>query len=295
MKQKWTYLVLCLLCAALLAGCSCSHEWIAADCTTAKTCSKCKETIGEPLGHAWLDATCSSARTCSACGRTEGRPSEHKWMDATCTAPARCSICGETEGIPNGHAWIEATCETPAYCAVCNDVHGTELGHLWILGVNPSGVDVRVCDRCGEYQSASGTWTPLTQCKLVAKSNEDEHLNDVRIGNWNSYAGELPDSIRFCVSNKESFKHTHYCIYNLHKNYSVLSGLIAFSDKSEEFATAQVYIYLDNELAYESGVLSETSGGYSFKLDVEDVEDVRVVCFTQDKAEAYCVVSASVS
>lgn len=69
-------LVLCmfaiLLCSAVLTGCVCEHEWVDANCTAAKTCSKCAEAEGEELGHIWEDATRESPKTCSRCGETEG-------------------------------------------------------------------------------------------------------------------------------------------------------------------------------------------------------------------------------
>lgn len=61
------------------------HEWQAATCTTAKTCSGCGETDGEALGHSWQDATCTAAKTCSACGETEGEALGHNYVDGQCT------------------------------------------------------------------------------------------------------------------------------------------------------------------------------------------------------------------
>ena len=81
MKRNYkVYLVvLAFLGVLLLNGCQCKHEWIPADCTTPKTCSKCGETEGEPLGHdsvtdALIEATLNKG------GMTEG---------------AHCARCGE--------------------------------------------------------------------------------------------------------------------------------------------------------------------------------------------------------
>ena len=54
-------------------------------------------------------------------------------------------------------------------------------------------------------------------------------------------------------------------------------------------------IYYDNELAFDSGLISERSEDVPFSIDVSDVEVVRVVCSTPDRGSAYCVVSATVS
>ena len=50
--KRFTVLSICLaLCLSLLSGCSCDHDWIDATCTEPKTCAKCDETKGKPLGH----------------------------------------------------------------------------------------------------------------------------------------------------------------------------------------------------------------------------------------------------
>ena len=89
---------------------NCEHEWKDATCTDPKTCGKCGETEGEPLGHKWNDATCTEPKTCSVCGETEGEALGHKWNDATCTEPKTCSVCGETEGEPLGHDFVDGKC-----------------------------------------------------------------------------------------------------------------------------------------------------------------------------------------
>lgn len=143
--------------------------------------------------------------------------------------------------------------------------------------------------------SAAVQEIPLVECERINRSNEDGHYADVVVGKWDCKAGRLADSIRFCVANKRSYKNTHYCSYRLRGEYDTLSGIVSFSPKSDRFATAQVKIYYDNELAFDSGLISERSEDVPFSIDVSDVEVVRVVCSTPDRGSAYCVVSATVS
>ena len=135
-------LIVFLLCASVLLinGCSCKHEWQAADCVNPRTCVKCSETEGEALGHDWMDADCTNPKTCSACGETEGEALGHVWMDADCTNPKTCSVCGETEGAALGHDWEAATCTSAAFCRVCGAVGTPALGHTTYSGT---------CERCG--------------------------------------------------------------------------------------------------------------------------------------------------
>lgn len=268
MKKRILYPALCILCVMLLTACQCKHEWVEADCVNAKTCVRCKEEIGEPLGHSWIPANCTQAKTCSACGRTEGSPASHNWIAATCTKAM--------------------------YCADCMTESGTVADHAWIPAVNSSGIEGRICAVCQKIEMNTDRWMPLTECEKTMASNEQAHFADIKVGDWDARAGELPDSIRFCVSGKETYKNTHYCIYNLNGNFNYLSGLFSFMDKSDKYATAKIQIYLDNELAFESGTISDLTADESFTLNVRGIKKVRIVCSTTDKHVAYCVLSASV-
>lgn len=145
-------------------------------------------------------------------------------------------------------------------------------------------------------EAAAATWeTPLVECERINRSNENGHYGDVVVGKWDCNAGRIPDAIRFCVANKKSYRNTHYISYRLRGEYDTLSGIVSFCPKSDRFATAQVKIYYDNELAFDSGILTERSADVPFCVDVSDVEVVRVVCSTPDRGVAYCVVSANVA
>ena len=83
--KKIPYLLSVLLGASLffsLFSCrKCEHEWKDATCTTAKTCTKCGITEGEPLGHSWKEATCTTPKTCTRCGVAEGIALGHTYGD----------------------------------------------------------------------------------------------------------------------------------------------------------------------------------------------------------------------
>ena len=140
MKRVSIVLLGILLCV-LLAGCKCEHEWAEATCTEPKTCTKCKETEGEPLGHNWKAATCEEPETCTRCGEQQGELADHKWKEATCEETGNilvyCSTCEKVlnyhKKIPaTGHrkvadAEIAPTCESMgwtggSYCSVCQKV-----------------------------------------------------------------------------------------------------------------------------------------------------------------------------
>lgn len=120
MKKSMLILLACLICAALLTGCSCQHQWVEATCTNAKHCTKCDAVEGEALGHSWKEADCVTPRTCALCGLTDGEAAGHSWKDATCTEARSCTVCAATEGDPLGHTWEgETTLYTAPVCSVC--------------------------------------------------------------------------------------------------------------------------------------------------------------------------------
>lgn len=111
-----------------------------------QTCIYCNNINAETIpviSHNWTVATCTTAKNCSVCGKTEGNPINHNWAPATCTTAKKCRICWETEGVALGHNWASATCQKPKTCKNCGATTGTTLDHNW----NPT---TRVCSTCEE-------------------------------------------------------------------------------------------------------------------------------------------------
>lgn len=115
------------------------HDWTAANCTTAKTCSICGKTEGSALGHDWADATCTAPKTCkrTGCTATDGSPLGHDW-DTVWTIGDdqhwhKCNRTGCTEikdaanHIPDRNA---ATEDDPVKCTECGKVLTPALGHV---------------------------------------------------------------------------------------------------------------------------------------------------------------------
>ena len=125
--RKLLIIALAFVMLLALAGCACEHEWLDADCINPKTCAKCEEVEGAPLGHTWSAATCVDPKICENCAATEGEPKGHEWVEANCTEPNICSVCGETDGEPLGHAWVDATEYAPKTCSACGVTEGDPL------------------------------------------------------------------------------------------------------------------------------------------------------------------------
>ncbi len=116
------------------------HDWTAANCTTAKTCSICGKTEGSALGHDWADATCTAPKTCkrTGCTATDGSPLGHDW-DTTvwmigddqhwhkCNRTGCTVIKDAANHIPDRNA---ATEDDPVKCTECGKVLTPALGHV---------------------------------------------------------------------------------------------------------------------------------------------------------------------
>lgn len=116
------------------------HNWTAANCTTAKTCSICGKTEGSALGHDWADATCTTPKTCkrTGCTATDGSPLGHDW-DTTvwmigddqhwhkCNRTGCTVIKDAANHIPDRNA---ATEDDPVKCTECGKVLTPALGHV---------------------------------------------------------------------------------------------------------------------------------------------------------------------
>lgn len=102
MKKRTVMVALLLVCMVVLSSCGCKHEWTEADCLTAKTCSLCQETEGEPLGHDWQEADCENPRLCTRCGLTQGEALGHSfgsWVMGETEMTRTCETCGSGESV----------------------------------------------------------------------------------------------------------------------------------------------------------------------------------------------------
>ena len=84
------------------------HDWVAATCTTPKTCSRCDATEGNALGHDFADVWSSDAsghwHACSRCDAKDGEAAHTPDREAaTETDPIKCTECGYIITAALGH------------------------------------------------------------------------------------------------------------------------------------------------------------------------------------------------
>ena len=157
----------------------CEHEWTAATCQAAQTCTLCGVTEGKPLNHKTKAPTCTTPEMCSVCGYTTEfwKPAlGHDWIEASClTGTAKtCRTCKIVEGDVPDHTWVAATCTEDSYCEVCHLIEKeSALGHnrVTVAAVAPTCTSVgyseyEKCDRCGDVEKGKEpTKTPALEHK----------------------------------------------------------------------------------------------------------------------------------
>ena len=106
------------------------HDWIAADCDTAKTCSVCGATEGAALGHSYKTEVTApdcenggyTTYTCTVCGDSyKGNYTDalgHKYDNACDTD---CNVCGEGREVAD-HTYTDAFDTTCDICGAVRDV-----------------------------------------------------------------------------------------------------------------------------------------------------------------------------
>ena len=234
--MKYKLLVLLVLCAALLTGCGCEHEWKEATCEAPKTCAACGAAEGEALGHNWQDAICEAPKTCTACGVTEGEALGHNWQDATCEAPKTCTACGVTEGEALGHNWQDATCEAPKTCTACSAAEGEALGHIFGTRTQIVGEVTAeyICSACGHTEQR------YSDCM--------RDLLEILTGDWYTVAFLYEGNV--------------YSVEELLASGETLETLHMLSDGSGEFISADLVYPI--AFAGDLGVEYNASGTYDF-------------------------------
>lgn len=183
--MKKVILPLMFLLSVLLAGCQCEHEWVEADCVTAKTCSVCEEVEGEPLGHSWQEATCEEAKQCERCQAAEGEPLGHSWQEANCTQPKHCERCGETEGEPLGHSydrWTVVQGMMERSCWKCKDKQTQEIDRKVLAE------DFLIGKWIGDHCTNGEKYVDLPEGEYISFTEDGKFefcfLEDVYSGEW---------------------------------------------------------------------------------------------------------------
>ena len=247
----------------LVNGLPVGHILSAYDCVTGGKCMVCNENVApSDIIHNFAAATCTKASTCTRCGETRGEAKGHSWKAATCVAPKTCTVCKATEGGVKGHNWKAATCTAPKTCAVCNAKEGNALGH------NYSGNSCTRCGTASPYAKVSynikqkGTYDKSTNCYTyftntnygavgVAYDASNGDLGVFFAGKYNSGAYDattlyLPKTGTTCRFEYQYFTSTDDCLFEGYGyieaktfNESVIPGYSKYNGNASDLQTAR--------------------------------------------------------
>ena len=150
----------------------------------------------------------------------------------------------------------------------------------------------KVCTRCGITEGKSlGMY--LTKCIYVEDSNEAGSRSDVDIGNWEDCAGVVhKNALRFWVSGRGGMSNMEYAVFDLEHRYNEIEFNVQLAEKSHSGSTAYIKIYADGRFLESSQVVGKDSSLVSVKINVENVDYLRVECITDSSKDAYCIVDA---
>lgn len=135
-----------------------SHNYTAATCTKAKTCTLCNQTDGSALGHKYVSATCTKANTCTRCKATKGKALGHSYDNA---CDSKCNRCDAKRSVT--HKYTAKTCGKTTKCSVCGK-KGGKLAHSYT-----NACDTK-CNRCGNKRTIKHDYENKTT-KATMKKN----------------------------------------------------------------------------------------------------------------------------
>lgn len=293
-----------------LAGCQCRHEWVEADCGNPKICAKCGQTVGEPLGHSWLPATYEAPETCAVCGLTRGEAAEAPQAADVEEAPAKNPplpdetidrTCDHIIELFPGTQGIEATCRLCGASADALEAAGIEWRKEyceeecdWKLVMQTNGTPVYECAKC---HNISLCLSPhLTDLRLLSDTNAKGKHEDVKYGSFYEKGKKWNNLVRFWVADKRGYTNTESMEVYLAGAYENLVVQAFAGSKSDKDTNMTLRFYGDGTLLWEITdiVLEEESDKNQVKIDVTNINILKVECSTEENAFGYCFLDAVV-
>ncbi len=77
MKKLSLFITFVLTVSIILTSCGHEHTYSPATCENPRTCTKCGETNGAPVGHQWIEGDCTNAPQCARCKTVRGTALGH--------------------------------------------------------------------------------------------------------------------------------------------------------------------------------------------------------------------------
>ena len=138
------------------------HVFSVATCTEKSKCI-CGETTGNLLEHEFVDANCTSPKTCTKCGLEEGEKLGHDWKRYTCDQPEVCTKCNSTRGTGIPHSFLDG------YCIVCNAINPNVVVPHEHVYDNACDASCNTCIYTREVEHSYGEWNIVFDATLTTE------------------------------------------------------------------------------------------------------------------------------
>ena len=231
--------------------------------------------------HSWTEPTCAEPSVCRICRKQGEGTLPHRLSGGNCAQGAVCLDCGYIQAPQEDHTWVEQGAGEMK-CAVCGVTAPSQEEPEYVQDTAPAE----------EYRPVVSL--PLTDCYQISNTNKDGSSTDVAEGNWKDTRGNsYTDAICFWTIDANGWNDTESAVYRLDGAYESLELTMATEQRNEKNSAAQVLIYGDGELLYNSRWISD--GDVFFDIvDITGVRELTISVTTDSASSCYCLVQAVV-
>lgn len=165
--------------------------------------------------------------------------------------------------------------------------------HNYEKVIQTNGTPAYECKNC--HKICLYNFPPLTDLKLLSDTNAKGKNADVKYGTFYHNGFEWKNAVRFWVADKSGYTNTESMEVYLANAYTELYAVVFAADESDDDTNMTLRFYGDGELIYEMTNITKDAEERDTKIDVTDVEVLKVACSTEMDAFGYCVLYGIVS
>ena len=198
----------------------------------------------------------------------------------------------------NGKHKVETSCR---FCGISMDdlnnagitLPDIDCEHYYKIVIQTNGTPAYECEKCHNIRIYP--FPTLTELKLLSDTNEQGKNDDVKYGTFYHNGWEWQNAVRFWVANKSGYNNTESMEVYLANAYTELY-LVAFAaEESDNNTNMTLRFYGDGQLLYEMTDITKDSEEKDTRIDITDIEVLKVECLTQVDAFGYCILHGTVS
>ena len=200
--------------------------------------------------------------------------------------------CNHIFEVFNGKDRVKTRCR---FCGISmddlNDA-GIELPHVdcehdYETVMQTNGAPAYECKKCHNIMIKPSAY--FTELKLLSDTNAKGKTDDVKFGTFHHNGWDWHDAVRFWVADKDGYTNMESFEVYLARSYTSLEA-IAFADhESDENANMKLRFYGDGELLCEITDITKDVEEKSARIDISDIEVLKIECSTATNAFGYCV------